>query len=79
MKGSWGDLMRFLRALIIGILSIFPGTIIGYLGWLAVGGNENNFSLEVIFFCNIIPFGFMVIGFLWAWASGEEYGVNYQG
>ena len=79
MKGSWGDLMRFLRALIIVILSIFPGTIIGYLGWLAVGGNENNFSLEVIFFCNIIPFGFMALGFLWAWASGEEYGVNYQG
>tara|TARA_B110000495_G_C22604648_1_gene361334 strand:+ start:263 stop:478 length:216 start_codon:yes stop_codon:yes gene_type:complete len=71
--------MRFLRALVIGILSIFPGTIIGYLGWLAVGASNDNYSLGVIFFCNIIPFGSVAMGFLWAWASGEEYGVTYQG
>jgi len=40
--------MRFLRALIIGLLSIFPGTIIGYLGWLLVGASEDNYSLEVM-------------------------------
>lgn len=78
MRGSWGDTMRFLRALVIGFLSIFPGTIIGYLGWLATGANKDNYSLEVIFFCNVIPFGCVFLGFVWAWISGEEYGVNYQ-
>ena len=71
--------MRFLRALIIGFLSIFPGTIVGYLGWLATGGVEDNYSLEVVFFCNIVPFGFVFIGFLWSWVIGEEYGEKYHG
>jgi len=79
VKGSWGELMRFLRSLIIGLLSIFPGTILGYLGWLATGASNDNYSPGVIFFCNVVPFGFVIIGFLWAWASGEEYGVKIHG
>tara|TARA_B100000767_G_scaffold275203_1_gene310994 strand:- start:4287 stop:4502 length:216 start_codon:yes stop_codon:yes gene_type:complete len=71
--------MRFLRALIIGFLSIFPGTIVGYLGWLATGSSEDTYSTTVILFCNIIPFGFVVLGYLWAWRNGAEYAVNYQG
>ena len=71
--------MRFIRAIIIGLLSIFPGTIIGYLGWLATGSNESTYSPTVIFFCNVIPFGFVFFGFMWAWINGEEYGVNYRG
>lgn len=71
--------MRFIRAVIIAILSIFPGTIIGYLGWLATGSSENNYSPSVILFCNVIPFGFVFLGFIWAWINGEEYGVNYRG
>ena len=70
--------MRFLRAVIIGLLSIFPGTIVGYLGWLATGGSEEVWAPEVVFFCNIIPFGFVIIGFIWSWRNGEEYAVNYQ-
>ena len=38
--------MRFLRSVIIGLLSIFPGTIIGYLGWLASGSSKDNYSLK---------------------------------
>ena len=79
MEGSWGDLMRFLRSLIIGLLSMFPGTIIGYLGWLATGSSKDNYSLEVVFFCNLIPFGFIVLGFIWSWKNGAEYAVDYQG
>ena len=71
--------MRFIRAIIIALLSIFPGTIIGYLGWLATGSSENNYSPSVIFFCNIIPFSFVFLGFIWAWINGEDYGVNYRG
>ena len=71
--------MRFIRAVIIAILSIFPGTIIGYLGWLATGSSENNYSPSVILFCNVIPIGFVFLGFIWAWINGEEYGVNYRG
>tara|TARA_B100001559_G_scaffold273533_1_gene243053 strand:+ start:340 stop:555 length:216 start_codon:yes stop_codon:yes gene_type:complete len=70
--------MRFIRSLIIGLLSIFPGTIVGYLGWLATGGSEETYAPEVVFFCNIIPFGFVIIGFIWSWRNGEEYAVNYQ-
>ena len=70
--------MRFLRATIIGFLSIFPGTIVGYLGWLATGGSEETWAPEVVFFCNIIPFGFVIIGFIWSWRNGEEYAVGYQ-
>jgi ABC-type uncharacterized transport system permease subunit len=70
--------MRFLRAAIIGFLSIFPGTIVGYLGWLATGGSEETWAPEVVFFCNIIPFGFVIIGFIWSWRNGEEYAVGYQ-
>jgi hypothetical protein len=33
----------------------------------------------VIIFCNVIPFGFVFLGFIWAWINGEEYGVNYRG
>ena len=55
------------------------GGIIGYLGWLATGSSENNYSPSVIFFCNVIPFGFVFLGFMWAWINGEEYGVNYRG
>jgi len=71
--------MRFLRAVIIGFLSIFPGTILGYLGWLAAGASKDNYSPSVIFFCNIIPLGFVIAGFLWAWKNGEEYGVKFEG
>ncbi len=71
--------MRFIRAIIIALLSIFPGTIIGYLGWLATGSSENNYSPSVIIFYNVIPFGFVFLGFIWAWINGEEYGVNYRG
>lgn len=70
--------MRFLRAFIIGLLCIFPGTIIGWLGWLATGASENNYSLEVIVFCNIVPFASIFLGFMWAWSTGEEYGVDFQ-
>ncbi|HIF45871.1 MAG TPA: hypothetical protein EYQ73_03630 [Candidatus Poseidoniales archaeon] len=68
--------MRFLRALIIGTLCFFPTTIIGYLGWLATGSNPDNYSVSVIFFCNIIPLGGMIFGGLWAWRTGEEYSVE---
>ncbi|MDP6870386.1 MAG: hypothetical protein QGI21_06425 [Candidatus Poseidoniaceae archaeon] len=68
--------MRFLRSFVIGILCFFPGTIIGYIGWLATGSVEDNYSFQVVFFCNIIPFGTMIIGFLWAWATGAEYSVT---
>ncbi|MGY8745008.1 MAG: hypothetical protein ACKVG2_00455 [Candidatus Poseidoniales archaeon] len=71
--------MRFLRALIIGLLSIFPGTIVGYLGWLATGASNDNYSPGVVFFCNVIPFGFVLMGFIWSWKNGAEYAVNYQG
>ena len=71
--------MRFIRATIIALLSIFPGTIIGYLGWPATGSSENNYSPSVILFCNVIPIGFVFLGFIWAWINGEEYGVNYRG
>ena len=79
MEGSWGDLMRFLRSLIIGLLSMFSGTIIGYLGWLATGSSMELYSLEVVFFCNLVPFGFVVLGFIWSWMNGAEYAVDYQG
>ena len=71
--------MRFLRSLIIGLLSIFPGTLIGYLGWLASGGSEDTYSLSVIIFCNLIPLGFVFIGFYWSWLNGEEYSVRIEG
>ena len=71
--------MRFLRSLVIGLLSIFPGTIIGYLGWLATGGSEETWAPEVVVFCNIIPCGFIVLGFIWSWKNGAEYAVDYQG
>ncbi|MBJ64275.1 MAG: hypothetical protein CMB55_05735 [Euryarchaeota archaeon] len=71
--------MRFIRAIIIGLLSIFPGTIIGYLGWLATGSSENNYDLSVVLFCNILPIGSVILGFMWAWINGEEYAVNYRG
>ena len=70
--------MRFLRAVIIGLLSIFPGTIIGYIGWLATGSSMENNSLSVVFFCNLIPLGFVILGFLWSWKNGEEDSVAYQ-
>ncbi|MCH1526620.1 MAG: hypothetical protein L7S49_00210 [Candidatus Poseidoniaceae archaeon] len=70
--------MRFLRALIIGILCLFPGTIIGYLGWLLTGSSLDNYSLQVVFFCNLLPLGSIILGFMWAWMNGEEYGVNFQ-
>ena len=74
-----GDIMRFLRAVIIGILAIFPGTIVGFLGWIAVGQSMDNSSLGVTLFCNIVPLGFVVVGFIWSWINGEEYALNYQG
>ena len=46
--------MRFLRAVIIGILAIFPGTIVGFLGWIAVGQSMDNSSLGVTLFCTSI-------------------------
>ena len=79
MEGSWGELMRFLRSLIIGLLSIFPGTIVGYIGWLATGASEDTYALEVMFFCNVIPFGFVVVGFIWSWINGQEYSVKIHG
>ena len=79
MEGSWGDSMRFLRSLVIALLSIFPGTIVGYLGWYAAGSSMDNSSMEVLFFCNFVPFGFVVLGFVWSWKTGAEYAVNYQG
>ena len=63
--------MRFIRAVIIALLSIFPGTIIGYLGWLATGSSENNYSPSVILFCNVIPFGFVFLGFIWVGLTGR--------
>ena len=71
--------MRFIRAIIIALLSIFPGTIVGFLGWIAIGRSMDNSSFGVVLFCNIIPFGFVFLGFIWAWINGEEYGVNYRG
>jgi len=71
--------MRFIRAVIIALLSIFPGTIAGFLGWIAIGRSMDNSSFGVTLFCNIIPFGFVFFGFIWAWINGEEYGVNYRG
>ena len=71
--------MRFIRAIVIGFLSIFPGTITGYLGWLATGASENNYSPAVVFFCNIVPLGSVFVGFKWTWANGAEYGVDYRG
>ena len=71
--------MRFIRAITIGLLSIFPGTIVGFLGWISIGRSMDNYSLSVVLFCNIIPFGFVFFGFMWAWINGEEYAVNYRG
>ena len=71
--------MRFLGALIIGMLSIFPGTILGYLGWLATGASKDNYHPSVVFFCNVIPLGFVLLGFIWAWKNGAEYSVATQG
>ena len=71
--------MRFIRAIIIGLLSIFPGTIVGFLGWIAIGRSMDNSSFCVTLFSNIIPFGFVFLGFIWSWINGEEYGVNYRG
>ncbi len=71
--------MRFIRAITIGLLSIFPGTLIGYLGWLATGSSEETYSLTVVFFCNLVPLGSVILGFAWAWMNGQEYGVNYRG
>ncbi|MGY8754793.1 MAG: hypothetical protein ACKVIR_03805 [Candidatus Poseidoniales archaeon] len=68
--------MRFLRSLIIGTLCFFPATISGYLGWLATGSSADNYSVSVIFFCNIVPLGGMILGGIWAWKSGAEYGVE---
>tara|TARA_B100001115_G_scaffold58235_1_gene43130 strand:+ start:1798 stop:2013 length:216 start_codon:yes stop_codon:yes gene_type:complete len=71
--------MRFTRAIIISLLMFFPGAIVGLFGWLATGASEDNTLPEVIFFCNIVPFGFIFVGFIWAWVTGEEYSHNYQG
>jgi len=70
--------MRTLRAFIVGMLSFFPATILGYLLWLGMGASEDNYSFAVWFPCNVIPFAGMILGCVWAWKTGEEYGVDYQ-
>jgi len=68
--------MRFLRAFIIGILCFFPATIIGYILWLMLGASTDNYSFSVIFACNVVPISGMILGYVWAWKTGEEYSVK---
>jgi len=49
----------------------------GHTASIEITMHENG-SLSVVFFCNLIPLGFVILGFLWSWKNGEEYSVAYQ-
>ena len=65
--------MRTIRAMIIAALAALPMAIIGLFVWWMMGSSKDNTSLAVVIPCNIIPLAGMIVIFLMAWQSGEEY------
>ena len=65
--------MRTIRAMIIAALAALPMAIIGLFVWWMMGSSKDNTSMAVVIPCNIIPLAGMIVIFLMAWQSGEEY------
>lgn len=68
------SLMRTVSALAFaGVLAI-PGMLVGLMLWYLLGQPEGTWNLGVVFACNVVPLGSVLVGAVLGWRAGQDPG-----